>query len=48
MSNLTSKVTKQAKQIGAKAGTPEAERVAKKTQATLAKRQGAKDSGRGR
>ena len=49
MSNLTSKVAEQAKQIGKKAGTPEAERVSARTQDTLAKRQGAKqDSGRGR
>mgnify|MGYP000093579947 CR=1 FL=1 len=48
-SDLTSKVAKQAKDIGAKAsGTPEAKRVGERTQDALAKRQQPKNSGHSR
>ncbi len=48
MSNLTSKVAKQAKTIGEKTKGPEAERVAKRTNDALAKRQQPKNSGHSR
>ncbi len=48
LSNLTSKVVKEAKAIGKEAGTPEAKRVGERTQDILAKRQQSKNSGHSR